>query len=149
MTEKRDISPAVCDTTEKRDISPTKQNEQEPTPPLCEDQREGLKFFFAGHNVFFTGSAGSGKSLLLKHLKYHLRGRSFAFTASTGSASSLIGGQTVNSWAKIGLADKGIEYYTARSKKSLWGNIEVLIIDEISMAWEPTWIEYSLLLTEA
>ncbi|KAI5803844.1 PIF1-like helicase-domain-containing protein [Geopyxis carbonaria] len=123
----------AAESSDKDGLPPGELDEKEPTPPLCEEQREALKQVLSGRNVLLSGPAGTGKSLILKHIKYHLRGRSFALTASTGSASSLIGGQTVNSWARIGLADKGTEFYTTRLNGSMWRNIETLIIDEISM----------------
>ncbi|KAH9945602.1 hypothetical protein B0H21DRAFT_428208 [Amylocystis lapponica] len=59
-----------------------------------------------GRNVFFTGSAGTGKSVLLREiikLRDGPRSSRLGVTASTGIASVNIGGQTLHSWAGIGL----------------------------------------------
>lgn len=59
-----------------------------------------------GESVFFTGSAGTGKSVLLREIIKHFGGRPskrLGVTASTGIASVNIGGCTLHSWAGIGL----------------------------------------------
>ena len=60
-----------------------------------------------GENVFFTGSAGTGKSVLLREIIAWCRDRygyeRVAVTASTGIAAINIGGCTLHSWAKIKL----------------------------------------------
>ncbi|THH28278.1 hypothetical protein EUX98_g5905 [Antrodiella citrinella] len=78
-------------------------------PPLIllsDEQRAVLDMVKRGKNVFFTGSAGTGKSVLLREIIKHCRsgrwGR-LAITASTGIASVNIGGSTIHSWAGIGL----------------------------------------------
>lgn len=67
------------------------------------------KIFRDVSNVFITGGAGTGKSMmtykiLLEELNY--RGLNFAVTASTGIAGSHVGGKTIHSWAGIGLGPK-------------------------------------------
>ena len=50
-----------------------------------------------GHNLFLTGSAGTGKSFVLRQVIAQLRVRHGAgvhVTASTGAAAVLIGGKT-------------------------------------------------------
>lgn len=60
-------------------------------PPLSEQQQEVLKRCMEGTNIFFTGSAGTGKSVLLraliKALKERSGGDNVAVTASTGMAA--------------------------------------------------------------
>ena len=71
---------------------------------LSPEQQEVLDTVKAGKNVFFTGAAGTGKSVLLREIVNWCRGRKIlAVTASTGIASINIGGQTLHSWAGIGL----------------------------------------------
>lgn len=60
-------------------------------PPLSEQQQEVLQRCLEGANIFFTGSAGTGKSVLLraliKALKNKPGGGEVAVTASTGMAA--------------------------------------------------------------
>lgn len=93
-------------------------------------------------SVFFTGSAGTGKSVLLKtiinSLHYKLGADLVAVTASTGIAACNIGGVTLHSELGIGIGEKSAEDYIKiiQKKEGLYkkiNTIEVLIIDEISM----------------
>lgn len=87
-----------------------------PLPPpsiqLSDEQRAVLDMVKRGKNVFFTGSAGTGKSVLLREIIKHCQsghwGR-LAITASTGIASVNIGGTTIYSWAGIGLGKESAE----------------------------------------
>ncbi|KAK0473303.1 hypothetical protein IW261DRAFT_714731 [Armillaria novae-zelandiae] len=68
---------------------------------LSPEQQHVLNLVKAGRNVFFTGSAGTGKSVLLREIIKSLRekpGHVTAITASTGIASVNIGGTTLHSW---------------------------------------------------
>lgn len=104
-----------------------------PETPLSEDQTKILNMVLSGKNTFFTGPAGSGKSLLISHIKYafdyppipdHVdktgdnweiwcknnRTR-YAVTAPTGIAAVLIGGSTIHSWSGVGLGQNGLNSY--------------------------------------
>lgn len=79
---------------------------------LSPEQRYALDAVKDGKNVFFTGSAGCGKSVLLREIISHFRHvskqrgwdrHSIAVTASTGIAAINIGGGTLHSWAGITL----------------------------------------------
>ena len=73
---------------------------------LSPEQRYVLKKVRRGESVFFTGSAGTGKSVLLREIIREKGGQAslqLAITASTGIASLNIGGCTLHSWAGIGL----------------------------------------------
>ena len=73
---------------------------------LSPDQLYVLSKVKNGESVFFTGSAGTGKSVLLREIIKACGGRpsmKLAVTASTGIASVNIGGCTLHSWAGIGL----------------------------------------------
>ena len=60
-----------------------------------------------GANIFFTGVAGTGKSVTLSHLVAQLRRKyarsKVALCASTGVAALAIGGQTLHSLAGCGV----------------------------------------------
>lgn len=93
-------------------------------------------------NVFLTGSAGTGKSYLLKYLINQLKDlhgeNAVAVTAPTGVAAINIEGQTVHSFAGIGygLSDPNTliaKVMKSKKLKSTWKKTKVLIIDEISM----------------
>lgn len=93
-----------------------------------------------GHNVYLTGSAGTGKTYLINQYIEYLRVRevSVAVTASTGIAATHIGGQTIHSWSGIGIKDviKKEDLDRIRKNKSTVRRLQeakVLIIDEISM----------------
>ena len=89
-------------------------------------------------NVFITGSAGSGKSYMLKECYQKLKeqGKVVRMCATTGIATSLVNGCTLHSFAGIGIGEKD----AAMSVKCLplikteqWKRIEILFIKEISM----------------
>ena len=70
-----------------------------------------------GDSVFFTGSAGTGKSVLLREIIKAKGGRPsllLGITASTGIASVNIGGCTLHSWAGIGLGKEDEETLVAK-----------------------------------
>lgn len=89
------------------------------------------------NNILITGSAGTGKSYLLKELIPKLKGNVY-ITSSTGISAISIGGCTLHKLVGLGLAKESVEICVKRIKKnkkllSLWLNIDILIIDEISM----------------
>jgi ATP-dependent DNA helicase PIF1 len=95
-------------------------------------------------SIFFTGSAGTGKSVLLREIIAALRKKHFkepdrvAITASTGLAACNIGGVTLHSFAGIGIGNSSIPELIRKIKrnpkaKHRWMRTKVLIIDEISM----------------
>lgn len=93
-----------------------------------------------GHNVYLTGSAGTGKTYLINEYIEYLRLRevAVAVTASTGIAATHIGGQTIHSWSGIGIKDQVKKEDLDRIKKNKTTvrrlrETKVLIIDEISM----------------
>lgn len=94
-----------------------------------------------GQNVFFTGSAGTGKSVLLRYIisdlkqKYKAKPDAVAVTASTGIAACNVGGTTLHSFGGVGLAKETPERllsYVRRNRKAVtrWMRTAVLIIDE-------------------
>ncbi|XP_014204851.1 ATP-dependent DNA helicase PIF1 [Copidosoma floridanum] len=102
---------------------------------LTEEQSRILQCVKQGKNIFFTGSAGTGKSFLLKKIIDALPPNVTMATASTGVAACAIGGITLHQFAGIGLGTATIERCKQMVSKtaSLWRKTKHLIIDEISM----------------
>ncbi|KAG5368268.1 ATP-dependent DNA helicase PIF1 [Yarrowia sp. C11] len=95
-------------------------------------------------NIFFTGAAGTGKSVLLRQIIASLRRKHnksldrVAVTASTGLAACNIQGTTLHSFAGCGLAREDVDSLCKRIRRNKkardrWKNVSVLVIDEISM----------------
>jgi ATP-dependent DNA helicase PIF1 len=61
-----------------------------------------------GHNIFFTGPAGSGKSFLLRELIVILQKKygknQVGITSTTGTGADIIAGATLASFFGLGLA---------------------------------------------
>ncbi|KAF8058243.1 PIF1-like helicase-domain-containing protein [Lyophyllum atratum] len=97
---------------------------------LSEEQRQVLELVKSG---------GTGKSVLLREIIRELKlTMEIAVTATTGIAGVNIGGSTVHSFAGIGLGKETAEKLAVKVDRSTfasarWRNLQVLIIDEISM----------------
>lgn len=105
---------------------------------MNQGQQRAYNLALSGHNIFITGSAGTGKSFLLKEIIKGLQiVKTVAVTASTGTAAHLINGITLHSWLGMGLAKEPVDILVNRIKRysTCSENIrktQVLIIDEIS-----------------
>ena len=100
---------------------------------LNEDFRYALDIIEkSGHNVFITGRAGTGKSTLLQLFRNTTRKKAIVL-APTGVAALNVKGQTIHSF--FNFPGKPLHRKDIRRVKNhkLYKNIEVLIIDEISM----------------
>jgi ATP-dependent DNA helicase PIF1 len=97
-----------------------------------------------GKSIFFTGSAGTGKSVLMRSIITKLRQKHIkepdrvAVTASTGLAAVNIDGTTLHSFAGIGLGKEPATELLKKIRrnpktKQRWIRTRVLIIDEVSM----------------
>ena len=114
-------------------------------PGLSTEQRHVLDLVVEQKkSVFFTGSAGTGKSVLLREIISVLRKKNakqqdrVAITASTGLAACNVGGVTLHSFAGIGLGKEDAPELVKKIKrnqkaKHRWLRTSVLIVDEISM----------------
>ncbi|CAH2310452.1 ATP-dependent DNA helicase PIF1 [Pelobates cultripes] len=104
---------------------------------LSTEQSLVLNTVLGGKNVFFTGSAGTGKSYLLKRIVGALPPKSTYATASTGVAACHIGGTTLHAFAGIGSGkaplDQCIELAKRPGVRQHWTSCQHLIIDEVSM----------------
>jgi len=110
---------------------------------LSKEQNIALEAFRNGDNVFLTGPGGSGKTALIKFMVQSAEEREKAVQvcALTGCAAVLLGckgAKTLHSWAGIGLANGGIfdvvdKVAKQKRRREPWVQIDVLIIDEVSM----------------
>lgn len=112
---------------------------------LTDEQQKIMRLVTEEHkSVFFTGSAGTGKSVLLREIIKTLRVQHktqpdrVAVTASTGLAACNVSGVTLHSFAGIGLGKEEVPELVKKIKrnqkaKGRWLRTKILIIDEISM----------------
>lgn len=112
---------------------------------LSEEQKDILTAVVdQGKSIFFTGSAGTGKSVLMRSIISRLRNKYIkepdrvAVTASTGLAAVNIDGTTLHSFAGIGLGKEPATELIKKIRKNAktrtrWIRTRVLIIDEVSM----------------
>ncbi|KAG8803492.1 hypothetical protein FRC16_005162 [Serendipita sp. 398] len=128
-------------------LSPTLHVPPPPTIPpptpitLTDEQWRVVDLCERGHSIFFTGSAGTGKSVCLRTIIERLQIRypeKVYVTASTGIAAINVGGTTLHSYAGIQLGKENINVLVNRVqssnlKRKKWQETKVLIIDEISM----------------
>jgi len=103
-------------------------------------QTTTLNILKTGNNVFLTGSAGTGKTFVLQQYIDYLRDNKIFPTilASTGIAASLLKGKTIHSFFSLGIKDSFsdediFDIVTKTYLKKRFENLQVLIIDEISM----------------
>ena len=110
-------------------------------PHLCDEQLALVDLVMSGKNVFYTGSAGCGKSTVLKHFVTLLRreGKKVDIVAPTGRAALEVNGRTLYNyagWVPRSLAQPlGVLEQNACGEK-VWKRLkatDALIIDEISM----------------
>nr|UDO47657.1 PIF1-like helicase [Pandoravirus massiliensis] len=104
------------------------------------EQAQAARLVDAGHNVFLSGSGGSGKSLLLRYMiaRARARGRVVHVTGSTGMAAVNVGGRTLHSVVGCGLGSAPLPNLQAdlanRPKVvARWRSMHMLVIDEVSM----------------
>lgn len=110
---------------------------------LKEDNYYGITVSSNNRYIMYNGivTHNCGKSFLLKNIIRYLKYKkvNFGVTASTGMAANLIGGTTIHSFLKIGIANKSAAdlYSILLNKNKTTFNkikkLKVLIIDEISM----------------
>jgi ATP-dependent DNA helicase PIF1 len=113
----------------------------EPEPTLSAEQQRVVDLILQGHNVFYTGSAGCGKSTILKAFVKQLqaKGKRIKIVAPTNLAALNVGGQTTwnfAGWTPDSLKKPLKKLKEAAHGKEVWkrfDSTDVLVIDEISM----------------
>lgn len=111
-------------------------------PSLCPEQAALVDLIMQGHNVFYTGSAGCGKSTVLRVFVKRLTemGKTVRIVAPTGRAALNVGGMTT--WTFAGWTPNSHKKTLERLRKeAVFGSkvnkrikeTDVLVIDEISM----------------
>jgi ATP-dependent DNA helicase PIF1 len=86
----------------------------------------------SNRNIFISGKAGTGKSLLLKYFYEHSKQR-IIILAPTGIAALNVGGQTIHSFFKTTPFDGKHHTDLDAETVELINNIDAIVIDEISM----------------
>ncbi|KAH9834817.1 PIF1-like helicase-domain-containing protein [Rhodofomes roseus] len=141
----RFFSPQVPVSSSTKGDSNTGTTSSRDTVALNDEQRKILQMVVdEGKNVFFTGAAGTGKSLLLRAIisalrrKHAKKAEVVSVVASTGMAASNIGGMTIHSWGAVTPGMTNIERQiscikTCKPAFQRWKATKVLVIDEISM----------------
>ncbi|KAF9698916.1 hypothetical protein EKO04_002875 [Ascochyta lentis] len=110
-------------------------------PKLVPEQQQVVDLILQGHNVFYTGSAGCGKSTILQAFVKQLeaKGKRVKIVAPTNLAALNVGGQTT--WTFAGWTpdsmkmriDKLMEKSRGKESYKKFDKTDVLVIDEISM----------------
>lgn len=114
----------------------------EPPPVVLSAEQQSVKDAIdSGCNVLVTGSAGTGKSEILKAL---LRDNpNLPVTASTGIAAVNVGGCTIHSWAGIGLGEDPVAQLAGRITGNRGKHYDRIrgaariCLDEVSMIGAP------------
>jgi ATP-dependent DNA helicase PIF1 len=113
----------------------------ESEPTLSAEQKHVVDLIVAGGNVFYTGSAGCGKSTILKAFVKELKaqGKMVRIVAPTNLAALNVNGQTTwnfAGWTPDSMKKPLDKLMAAAHGKEVWerfDNTDVLVLDEISM----------------
>jgi ATP-dependent DNA helicase PIF1 len=107
---------------------------------LSDEQAQALNCIREGRNVFVTGVAGTGKSLVLKkaleYIENNYENDEYVAVAPTGSTAIALEGQTMHSFAGIGVPKIYTDFSKTKSNKKTakkWKSLKILVLDEVSM----------------
>lgn len=102
---------------------------------LNEGQLTAVDAILSGANVFVTGEGGTGKSVAVREAVRCLRadGRKTVVCAPTGVAAQAIGGATVHSVFRFGLAPKVADVLEGVRPSKVVHEADTILIDEVGM----------------
>jgi len=106
---------------------------------LSNKQKQAYTLIKNGLNIFLTGRGGSGKTSIISLFYKEFKNiKNIGITSTTGTSAILIGGSTLHSYLGIGLGTGDVEvlYMNIKNRAIIlnrWIDLDVLIIDEISM----------------
>ena len=126
-----------------KNINKTLSNAKLPQNAGLKTEKICYQVFHQKQNIFISGPGGCGKTYTMKRIcalapKY---GRKHAITATTGiAATNFENGVTIHSFSGLGLAKQRLEKILAEYEeknripgRTRWQNIDLLLIDEVSM----------------
>ncbi|KPA76936.1 putative mitochondrial Pif1 helicase-like protein [Leptomonas pyrrhocoris] len=118
-------------------------NDPDKAIELNEEQKRVIDIALHGHHMYIGGSAGTGKTVLLRALARRLQGHRLrvAMTATTGVAGCHIGGSTFHH--ALGVSSRG-EFL----RRGVMLDYDVIIIDEVSMLPQSLFEEFDRVLRE-
>ena len=101
---------------------------------LDNDQHQALQAMLSGQNVFLSGEAGTGKSVVIREFE-RLCSKQLVKLAPTGIAARNINGSTIHGFFKFsaGIQDEEQKFSWNRKLYDLLHTVDVIIVDEISM----------------
>jgi len=110
---------------------------EEEDQTLSEKQQEALELIQKGENVFITGVAGTGKSLLLRralqYLDTYFNKKQYVAVGPTGPTAIALEGQTIHSFAGIGIPRTMDDFNKVKRKRKQWKELKAMVLDEASM----------------
>ncbi len=108
------------------------QNDSEPLQ-ISAEYKQALSCVKKGNQaVFVTGKAGTGKSMFIRFLREQL-GNDIPVVAPTGIAALNVGGQTIHSFFQFPPRIVNPDEIRILRNHTLFENLRLLIIDEVSM----------------
>jgi len=92
---------AISDDEDEKETE--EEGEEDEGPPMTPEQASIVMLAMAGHNFFYTGPAGSGKSFVLHRIKSELVkiGKQVMVVAPTGIAAYAVGGTTIHHFLRL------------------------------------------------